>query len=76
MSKISFIGYLYLPKILLLPAHKLYNIGNILNNSYNFLQFKQVVNDYISKIYIKIIVIIVICYTQKMKNVILYQKIH
>ena len=42
-SNIPFIQYLYLIKAFFIPAHKLYNLGNILNDSYNLIPVQQTV---------------------------------
>ena len=41
ISKIPFVQYLYLIKAFFIPANNIYNKGNILNDSYNFISLQQ-----------------------------------
>ena len=52
ICKIPFIDKMYLPKCLIIPNNNLFNNGNILNDSFNLLNSKQVVTMYNNKNYI------------------------
>lgn len=52
ICKIPFIDKIYLPKWLIIPNNNLFNNGNILNDSFNLLNSKQVVTMYNDKNYI------------------------
>lgn len=46
IAKIPFIRNLYIPKPIILPASKLYSLGNFLNDDYNLISVSQITDMY------------------------------